>query len=556
MSTTRYLEFDSSYRNRKLYPNPSDFIVELSQSGQNNKNTALDPVCNASPILSWNNSFQENTASNTVSNITVEGGGSSAPTILKITTTGTFRQIDNFYVGATLSYDTSAGPPVITTSRRITEYKFINTTTAYVTLETALPDSLFGLTAFYIDNPTPLATNTASSVIRFYIPGGSFIDNFYNNYYLGMINPVLNTTEYRLITSYEGTTRLATLESATTLDWNTVGLNSDVNFVIRKEIPVCSGTFPDTGSVAITNDGRVMQLAITAGVNTNYVNNAIRLTTPSPVAPFSTLLAPYGQERMITKYVSGSGVFIQANGTTFTLDISASPVDNYYTGSFITAIIGGVNQTRYITSYNGATRTGTISIAWVGIVGNENWFIRTITIDRPFTVNPSLSANTYEIETFTRDNCVPFSYSGSMVSLTEGVCYEVELLNLIMPNSTLKSGRGGRSAFYPYMYLELEQLSCSNSGSKGIIYSNNPNSFKMMYRVPMDDTPTPLISTFIKVDGDGMTHTIKFRPNDSFRVSIFHASGEPFQTVATDYYSPTEPNPMVQISACFAFKRV
>ena len=78
----------------------------------------------------------------------------------------------------------------------------------------------------------------------------------------------------------------------------------------------------------------------------------------------------------------------------------------------------------------------------------------------------------------------------------------------------------------------------------------------MMYRIPMDDTPTPLISTFIKVDGDGMTHTIKFRPNDSFRMSIHHASGELFQPVASDYYSPTEPNPMVQISACFAFKRV
>ena len=58
MSTNRYFEFDSSYRNREEYPNPANFVVEFTQSGQADAKTAKDPVSNASPILSWNNSFQ------------------------------------------------------------------------------------------------------------------------------------------------------------------------------------------------------------------------------------------------------------------------------------------------------------------------------------------------------------------------------------------------------------------------------------------------------------------------------------------------------------------
>ena len=79
---------------------------------------------------------------------------------------------------------------------------------------------------------------------------------------------------------------------------------------------------------------------------------------------------------------------------------------------------------------------------------------------------------------FSYDNEVPFTYTGSLVSQQEMVCYEVELLNLILPNRTLKSG--GRSAFYPFFYVELQNISSSSAGTKNIIYSNNPNSTRIV----------------------------------------------------------------------------
>jgi hypothetical protein len=102
----------------------------------------------------------------------------------------------------------------------------------------------------------------------------------------------------------------------------------------------------------------------------------------------------------------------------------------------------------------------------------------------------------------------------------------------------------------------LQPVSSDAGTNKNIIYSNNPNSYGMLYRAVVDDTPIPAISPFIKIDGDGMVHVIKFKPNTAFRFAVFHANGEPFKTVLDEQFSPAAPNALTQISACFAFKRV
>jgi hypothetical protein len=53
-----------------------------------------------------------------------------------------------------------------------------------------------------------------------------------------------------------------------------------------------------------------------------------------------------------------------------------------------------------------------------------------------------------------------------------------------------------------------------------------------------------------------MVHTLKFKPNDSFKFGVYHADGQLFMTEKQDTVSPQLPDPLVQISACFAFKRV
>ena len=53
MSNTRYLEIDSTYRNREEFPDPSSFNVLISQSGTRDRYQALDPVSDAAPLEVW-----------------------------------------------------------------------------------------------------------------------------------------------------------------------------------------------------------------------------------------------------------------------------------------------------------------------------------------------------------------------------------------------------------------------------------------------------------------------------------------------------------------------
>ena len=48
MSTARYIEVDSTYRNRLEWPNPAEFEMLISQTGRKDRNNAVDPVSTAS----------------------------------------------------------------------------------------------------------------------------------------------------------------------------------------------------------------------------------------------------------------------------------------------------------------------------------------------------------------------------------------------------------------------------------------------------------------------------------------------------------------------------
>ena len=136
------------------------------------------------------------------------------------------------------------------------------------------------------------------------------------------------------------------------------------------------------------------------------------------------------------------------------------------------------------------------------------------------------------------------------------VCYEIQLLDLVLPNSILMTGDGGRIAFYPYVYVQLSNVSTPGAGLKNIIYSNNPNSTNATFRAPIYDIQNPLISSFIKIDGDNMNQTIKFKPNDNLFFTVYMSNGEIYQTGFLDTKSPAIPNPKCQISALFSIKRL
>lgn len=170
-------------------------------------------------------------------------------------------------------------------------------------------------------------------------------------------------------------------------------------------------------------------------------------------------------------------------------------------------------------------------------------------------INPSGNVgDTINIVNFTKDNFSPLSYNGSMVSQNQTVCYDVSLINLTIPNVVLTTG--SRIAFYPYVYVELRNTTSPSRASSEIIYSNNPQSGKALFIASITDVVQPVISTFVRVDGGQMTQTVKFKPNDSLRFSVYLPDGTPFQTVDPDFMSPYMPNSLLQINAVFSIRRL
>ena len=167
-----------------------------------------------------------------------------------------------------------------------------------------------------------------------------------------------------------------------------------------------------------------------------------------------------------------------------------------------------------------------------------------------------LRVQSYQVLPFLTNTNHSLNYTGSVVSQTQMVCYEIELLSLILPNLPLDNNIGGLIAFYPYLYVELVNVTSPSAGNAGIIYSNNPHARKALFRVNVDDTSTPVISKFIKLDGDGSVQTVKFKPNDNLHFRVFLYSGDLFETSQQDTPPPLPPDFFVQISAEFGIRRL
>jgi hypothetical protein len=511
MSNSRYLEFDSSYRNRNEWPLASEFQIPISQSGRKNQSNALDPVCLSTPIMTWTSNYLDVTSSppapETLSgNILFKIETTPTPDIYIPTTSdnqtfviqtpnNSLQQLQNYYIGLVITTDGT-----VKSRRRITGYKYLFQTNdndyGLITIASNFPEGITDSDSFTIIDPTYVGDVNNP---YFFVPSGRVQKNGYTGYLL--YNE--NLQEYRKISEYDSITHMISLNtqviygdvnsgplpSSPLIPWSTTD-----NYSIRKEPPY----LPRNGS--------------------SYLQ---------PVAPFSTnSITVSTLPTSDTNFYKNFAIRIVAN---YTIPEYYKYVDN--------KAIPPLNESRKIISSSYSS-------------GNT-----TLTFYPPLLATPT--ANTYfEMLNFSYDNFNPFTYTGSLVSQQDMVCYEVELLNLILPNEVLAVGEGGRIAFYPYVYVQISNVSSACGGLKNIIYSNNPNAVSAIFRVPIDDVINPLISTFIKVDGDGMVQTIKFKPNDNLYFSVFLANGELYETILPEYFSPAPPNPTSQISASFSIRRL
>ena len=534
MSNARYIEIDSTYRNRKEWPNPAEFEILISQSGRKDRLQAQDPVSLAAPLTSsW--IINEFTVGGGVSitatvnsSVGVGAAGDNKSTLI-LTSAGPneFQQIENYYVGAVATNITTSS------TSRIISYKWLYTDTAQITIEGSIPISVAD--TIQITDPSDITTDLQNSYV--FVPNGRIGFNAYPNYILW------NETQqnYSPILSYDTITRLVKVK-IDTLSWQLTDTLS-----IRKEAPLTGQLNNEVGQDSTTIFSLPSNYALSD--YDAYRNSYIKV----------------GNEiGLITRYVTltGQAVGIDPLWNAYIIfPDNASNINDFYKNMYI-QIVGEV---RKITSY---TVTGIepnivrkayfntfISISYGYVQAGDSFTLRNGIVNNAFTT-PFTNGAKYEILLFSYDNHNPFVYTGSITSQQEISCYQIELMDLILPNKILNCGFGSRIAFYPYLYVEVTNISGSSSGMKNSIYSNNPNATSAVFRVPIYDVQNPIASAFVKLDGDGMVQTLKFKPNDNIFFSVRLPNGQLFKTLEHEIYSPQQPNPDIQISALFSFKRL
>jgi hypothetical protein len=173
-------------------------------------------------------------------------------------------------------------------------------------------------------------------------------------------------------------------------------------------------------------------------------------------------------------------------------------------------------------------------------------------------INPLTNAvqngDSFEILQYSSDNYSPFVYTGTLSSNSQPVAHEISLNSLTVPNVFLKSG--GRISYYPYVYVVLENVSSTSGNPKNLIYSNNPNNYKAVFRAPITDLNHPNNASFVKLTGNGMKQTMVFKQNDDVHVSILLPNGNLFEPISQDNPAGQIPNPLLQTSVLFSMERI
>jgi len=624
--STRYLEIDSTYRDRNTWPLASEFEIPVSQSGRAGNTTARDPISDSAAINYWSsNNFQADTPGSITIQITVEPASSRVSaasgqfTIIASAPAGKLQAVNNYYLHA-VAVNNATTPAE---SRRIIDYKYLGNDTAEITFIDKFPTSLVPGDLLDISDPT--TTNLPNDPLIF-VPNGSKAANAYTGLFL--YNETFNQS--RPITGYDNVTGLLTIDTYGTAvapftkAGPTTAWSASDNYSIRSTQVASCGTLdgdivfnPTTHNVfnlpsfptpptqnlvgsfleisnvlsttdrtgATTSNGTSnFDLALTANADNDFfIGGTIRMTSGIGIGLERTIVGYNGvtknaifdppfpyiiltgstyeitmprQARRIVKYVNSSGTAVGGGSTFIDLPSQESDVQDYYRGLYIVVygtdirLISGYDITRDpITGLVTNRRAKVVNAFTVPATIGTPYEIRSGNVDPKFT--SSIAVQDYCILPFTADNLVPFIYTGSINSQPNMICYDIELVNLVLPNEILNSGKGGRIANYPYVYVEISNISSASGATNNTIWSNNPNSTRSVFRCAIEDVSNPNTSPFIKLNGKGMTQTLKFQPNDDLRFAVRLPNGDLFATLETEFFGPNRPNPKIQISALF-----
>jgi hypothetical protein len=292
---TYFLEFDSSYRDRTSWPLAGEFDMPLAVSGNNSSGTAVDPVSNSAPVISWTGSRFDNDASpwfivGVIPNPTTSNsfGFLSTNDHIVVEITSAPQTFHNYYRSLVLLNVTNNTRAVITESL----YLGITVSNTYrFMFRLRFQNFTFNLGDFVaIFEPSDFSDANYGIL---YVPGGSNVSNNYIN----MIIYNENIDEYRQVSRYIVDPNVVVIIgdsaiAASVSKGPVTGWSNLHSYSIRLEPPL----FVDT----ITG-GTVSTISVATGLAPNCINDFIRIR---PTFYGSLQIAPAGETRRIASYDS------------------------------------------------------------------------------------------------------------------------------------------------------------------------------------------------------------------------------------------------------------
>ena len=679
----RYIDLNSAFRDRKLYPNPGEFGVRLAQSGNGTTIiTSKNPITLAYPYKQWQWGCALTSGAQTGATpapppsgvgLALGGvGGLQPPTnsriswrrgtgtnlqpmpsntctlgVLASTVTNNMTRSNGFFNG--LIYQSKFAAPANAAdynTARITDYKAhlnqINdgglgggpAFAGIITVDSAMPSWDAGGASMIENNSNSAAALAGWEVgSEVFIPNGFDQDGIYvgDTYEAIMYQAIAAPAgefchQFRTITAYDGTRKVATL-NAPLVQWispandNTAGgaggaigctylhrLRRGLPLLPQESATLAAPNMPLTRtnniqnaiySVAIVNAGTGYVIGTATITATTAATLNILSVTPAGGVTSVSIAIPGVQPNagfqvgQILPLVGGVGIncTILITGVGFGVNVQGAVGITNASDLF-------TNQFFYVPALNqpASTPTGTAftdpSAAQQFIPQTGSAGVISVTpnpaspyFNQPYTADTSACAVIrgdffdavgpthvlviepfrnafpaagfeFNILPYTRDEVVPMNYTGSTVSQSQMVCYQMTLESITLPNVNIEVfGVGGIIAFYPFVYVEFRNVSAPSAGVNPLLYSNNPASQRALFKCSITDTPTPTISRFIKISGDGM-QTVKFKPNDDLYVRVILPNGATFTTIAKDTAPPLEPNVLLQISLTVGIERL
>lgn len=297
--TTKYLEIDSTFRNRNIWPLPGKFQLLLAKSAPPTAQTADDPVSLATPVVAWKSNYfamAPSTTTITGSISTTGFGAANSPTVVIFSAQNLHHEL-NYYKNCVATFTQNECGCSRQIRSRVVSYQYLGNDEAKLVLESPINNLSFSDT-ITLSDPTDF------TVSKIFVPGSTTI-------YEDCILYDETTTRFEPITNFDEMTNCVTVSSLS-------GCSQTDAFSIRRQPPVFIGNI-----LSATGTNIVIGL-----IDIDILGSFIR------VKPTYPSVSPAGEIRRIISYNPSTSTAIiatefSADPTGFNYEILKYNFDNF-----------------------------------------------------------------------------------------------------------------------------------------------------------------------------------------------------------------------------------